>query len=187
MGRVRSGSHVAALDGLRGVAAAVVVLHHWFNALAMPREARRVLFEGVLAPFVNGQGAVVLFFVLSGTVLAASLARGRAPVDWPVFYAKRVFRIHPPYLFALLVAWVASFFYLREFGAERGLTHVMWQMAQVHLAPLAGAAPLPRADLVLALPAAPANPAPAGAPWRRDSVRGRWSPMPRMPIECAAR
>jgi peptidoglycan/LPS O-acetylase OafA/YrhL len=109
---------VAALDGLRGVAAAVVVLHHWFNALAMPREARRVLFEGVLAPFVNGQGAVVLFFVLSGTVLTASLARGRAPV---------------------------------------------------------------------ALPAAPANPAPAGAPWRRDSVRGRWSPMPRMPIECAAR
>jgi peptidoglycan/LPS O-acetylase OafA/YrhL len=82
---------------------------------------------------VNGQGAVQIFFVLSGYVLANSLARGRGPVDWPVFYTKRVFRIHPPYLFALLFAWGASFFYLRGFGADAGLTHVMWQMAQVHL------------------------------------------------------
>jgi peptidoglycan/LPS O-acetylase OafA/YrhL len=131
----RSGSHLAALDGLRGVAAVVVVIHHAFNALVMPRETRRVLFEGALAPFVNGQGAVVVFFMLSGYVLANSLARGRGPIDWPVFYTKRVFRIHPPYLFALLFAWTASFFYVRDFGAERGLTHVMWQMAQVHLAP----------------------------------------------------
>jgi len=135
MAQARSGSHLAALDGLRGVAAAVVVFHHWFNALAMPREVRRVLFEGVLAPFANGQGAVVVFFMLSGYVLANSLARGRGPIDWPVFYTKRVFRIHPPYVFALLFAWTASFYYVRDFGAERGLTHVMWQMAQVHLAP----------------------------------------------------
>jgi peptidoglycan/LPS O-acetylase OafA/YrhL len=133
--QARSGSHRVALDGLRGVAASVVVFHHWFNALTLPREQRRMLFEGALAPFVNGQGAVVVFFVLSGTVLAASLARGRGPSDWPLFYTKRVFRIHPPYLFALLFAWAASFFYVRDFGAERGLTHVMWQMAQVHLAP----------------------------------------------------
>ena len=126
---------MVALDGLRGLAALIVVLHHWFNALAMPREARRTLFEGVLAPFVNGQGAVAVFFVLSGTVLGGSLARGRGPIDWPAFYTKRVFRIHPPYLFALLFAWGASFFYLRDFGAERGLTHLMWQLAQVHLTP----------------------------------------------------
>lgn len=130
-----SGGHLTALDGLRGLAAAVVLFHHWFNALAMTREARRPFFEGFAAPFVNGQGAVVLFYVLSGHVLAQSLARGRGPVDWPVFYTKRVFRIHPPYVFALLFAWCASFSYARDIHAGTGLTHVMWQMAQVHLAP----------------------------------------------------
>lgn len=131
----RSGGHLAALDGVRGIAALVVLVHHWFNALAMSREARRPLFEGFAAPFVNGQGAVVVFFVLSGYVLAQSLARGRGPIDWPVFYTKRVFRIHPPYLFALLFAWFASFAYARDIDAGSGLAHVMWQMAQVHLTP----------------------------------------------------
>jgi peptidoglycan/LPS O-acetylase OafA/YrhL len=97
----RAGAHLGALDGLRGVAAAVVV-----------------------------------FLVLSGFVLSRSLARGRGAIDWPAFYTKRVFRIHPPYLFALLFAWCASFHYARDIDARNGLTHVMWQMAQVHLTPM---------------------------------------------------
>jgi peptidoglycan/LPS O-acetylase OafA/YrhL len=135
MAQAHSSSHQVALDGLRGAAAAVVIVYHCFNAVAMPRDVRRALFEGAFAPFLNGQGAVNVFFVLSGWALASSLARGRGVVDWPVFYTKRVFRIHPPYVFGLLFAWGASFFYVRDFGSERGLTHVMWQMAQVQLAP----------------------------------------------------
>lgn len=131
----RRGGHLPALDGVRGIAAMVVLVHHWFNALAMTQEARRPLFEGFAAPFLNGQGAVVVFYVLSGYVLARSLGRGRGPIDWPVFYTKRVFRIHPPYLFALLFAWGASFGYARDIDAGSGLTHVMWQMAQVQLTP----------------------------------------------------
>ncbi len=130
-----SSSHRLALDGLRGGAAALIVVYHCFNAVAIPPEVRHALFEGVFAPLLNGMGAVQVFFVLSGWALASSLRRGRGVIDWPVFYTKRVFRIHPPYVFGMLLAWCASFFYVRNFGPERGLTHVTWQMAQVHLAP----------------------------------------------------
>jgi peptidoglycan/LPS O-acetylase OafA/YrhL len=100
---------VAALDGLRGLAAVVVVIRHAVNKIPMPSELRLALVQGPLAPLLNAQGAVQLFFVLSGWVLASSLARSGERPPWLQFYARRVFRIHPPYLFGVLVAWVASF------------------------------------------------------------------------------
>ena len=101
--------HLAALDGLRGVAAVAVTIRHTLNAIPMPVEIRRALFESPLAIVLSSQGAVQLFFVLSGWVLAASLARERDPGAAILpFYVRRVFRIHPPYVFAVLVAWLAS-------------------------------------------------------------------------------
>lgn len=100
--------HLAALDGLRGIAATIVVIRHVFNAAAMPVETRIAILHSPLAVVLNGQGAVQLFFVLSGFVLAASLARGRGWVDLLQFYVKRVFRVHAPYVFGLVFAWVAS-------------------------------------------------------------------------------
>jgi peptidoglycan/LPS O-acetylase OafA/YrhL len=100
--------YVAALDGLRGLAALVVFLRHTSNAIAIPVGARRALVEGPLAPLLNSQGAVQLFFVLSGFVLASSLSRSTHRVHWLRFYVKRFFRIYPPYVFAVLLAWGAS-------------------------------------------------------------------------------
>lgn len=41
----------AGLDGLRGVAALIVVFRHTNNAVVMPMEARQALIEGPLASF----------------------------------------------------------------------------------------------------------------------------------------
>jgi len=101
-------SHVAALDGLRGLAATVVVLRHTFNAIPMPVPFRRSLLESPLALALNAQGAVQLFFVLSGWVLAASLARRAESAPWIGFYVRRVFRIQLPYASAIALAWIAS-------------------------------------------------------------------------------
>jgi peptidoglycan/LPS O-acetylase OafA/YrhL len=100
--------HVRALDGLRGIAALVVVLRHTFNKISMPAPLREQILTSPLAPLLSSQGAVQLFFVLSGWVLAASLQRSGERAPWPLFYVRRVFRIHPPYVFAVLVAWAAS-------------------------------------------------------------------------------
>jgi peptidoglycan/LPS O-acetylase OafA/YrhL len=50
----------------------------------------------------------MLFFVLSGYCLAASALRGDRLTDRAQFYIRRVFRIHPPYVAAMCLAWGAS-------------------------------------------------------------------------------
>src|SRR5690349_19460397 len=106
----------ASLDGLRGIAALAVVVYHAvlvFDVTAVPRVLLTPLYaipgwydRGaaiVLAAF-NGYAAVLLFFVISGAVLAASLQR--APVlglgAAAGFCARRVLRIYPMLLLALV-------------------------------------------------------------------------------------
>jgi peptidoglycan/LPS O-acetylase OafA/YrhL len=103
---------VTALDGLRGVAALVVVFGHSFGAIGIPGAFGRV--EWVHSPFailINAIGAVHLFFVLSGYCLAGSVERGRRALDVLQFYLRRVFRIQPPYMVAVVVTWLLSLSY----------------------------------------------------------------------------
>lgn len=109
--------HVPALDGLRGIAAVIVVIRHCLNAMAMPAASRTGLFGTPLVLVLDAQGAVQLFFVLSGWVLAASLARSGERAPWPQFYVRRVLRIHPPYVAAVLFAWALSGFWRLPDGA----------------------------------------------------------------------
>lgn len=125
---------IGALEGLRGAAAAIVVVRHTTNAIAMPEAARRTLLEGPWAPLLDAQAAVALFFVLSGFVLAGSLARDTSPGGTVQFWIKRVCRIHPPYAAALVATWLASFAYVVP---EAGGAFTGWArgLARVHLAP----------------------------------------------------
>lgn len=66
---------------------------------------------GVFAPFWNGQAAVVLFFVLSGFVLALPYVGSQdsdpihaRPVDAGPFLVRRLFRLYPTYWVALALA-----------------------------------------------------------------------------------
>ncbi len=124
--------HIAALDGLRGLAALVVVLRHCFNTVSIPISTREAVLQSPLALLLNGQGAVQLFFVLSGFVLAASLERNRYRSDLAQFFAKRVFRIHPPYVFAVLLAWTAAFVPL-EIAADSAVMPGVRRLAAVHI------------------------------------------------------
>jgi peptidoglycan/LPS O-acetylase OafA/YrhL len=103
--------HVAALDGLRGIAALVVVIRHTTNAVPMPELWRTEIYKSV-PPVFSSQGAVQLFFVLSGWVLAASLARGSSGVlAWLPFWVRRICRIHLPFVAAALAAFALSRFW----------------------------------------------------------------------------
>lgn len=115
--------HFSGLDGLRGLAAAIVVFRHSVEGVTMPEPLWNSLFRSPAALLLNAQGAVQIFFVLSGFVLALSLSRGRGRFDWVQFYVKRIFRIHPPFVFAVLFAWGASLFYT---AIPRGLGLSQW-------------------------------------------------------------
>ncbi|MEH3101415.1 acyltransferase family protein [Sphingomonas adhaesiva] len=83
------------LDGLRGVAAIVVMVMHASETAH-------------LSLFRNGGLAVDFFFILSGFVLAHAYT-GRAGLTFGPFMLKRLVRLYPMFLFGLMLGAVALF------------------------------------------------------------------------------
>jgi peptidoglycan/LPS O-acetylase OafA/YrhL len=143
-----SGSHIGALDGIRGIAILLVLVFHY------GRNARGFgMSHPLLSASELGWCGVDLFFVLSGFLITGILYDSRAkPNYFRNFYARRMLRIFPLYYTAILVvvvlgvvwpeagiwgtyspAWIAL--YLTNFliafeGAEAAgvLTH-FWSLA----------------------------------------------------------
>ena len=98
------------LDGLRGIAALLVLLHHAYihvwNIFA--GEHPDGLFDSLTGWMIYGHFAVSVFIVLSGFSLMLPVVRkGEAKeFDAALFYRKRARRILPPYYFTLLFSVV---------------------------------------------------------------------------------
>jgi peptidoglycan/LPS O-acetylase OafA/YrhL len=98
------------VDGLRGIAALFVVLHHgWLEVSAQTLHQGQhlsPLLRLCTAPLLAGRFGVDVFIVLSGFCLALPLARSqRDRLDSVVtFFARRCWRILPPYYAALLLS-----------------------------------------------------------------------------------
>ena len=126
---------VVALDGLRGLAALMVVLGHSTGAIEIPGlYGRVVLLHSPLAVVLNAIGAVHLFFVLSGYCLAGSVRRGQHWLDVTQFYVRRVFRIHPPFMVAVVFTWILSFSYVIP-APEQGVSREYIGHLGVHVSP----------------------------------------------------
>ena len=114
--------HLAALDGLRGLAVLIVILSH---------SSGRGM---ALAPWLNFSGighvGVYLFFVLSGYLLTNNLMEGQTLAQ---FYLRRIFRIVPLYFLVLtcVIAYQAFGYYSPRYlhisgGAEGALLHFLF-------------------------------------------------------------
>lgn len=90
------------LDSLRGIAATMVVLNHFFLATKSTGNYEDIL-RTIADPFQNGPAAVTLFFLLSGFVLSLTVWRGK-PSSYSVFIVRRICRIYVPYLFGLALS-----------------------------------------------------------------------------------
>ena len=109
-----SPDRVTALDGLRGLLALSVVIHHCvvFHSY---------LGDGVWRPptsnFDNllGQAAVALFFMVSAYLFWGRVVRSGGRLDWAHFFIGRAFRLAPMYYFT-----VAAF--LAIVAVETGFT-----------------------------------------------------------------
>jgi peptidoglycan/LPS O-acetylase OafA/YrhL len=109
----RATRRILLLDGLRGVAALIVLVHHAYTLF--PRTLRRG--EPASAGFwlieqvsrLNTE-AVLLFFVLSGFSIRLSIeSRGLgAPHELLHYARRRALRILPPYWFALAVSYALA-------------------------------------------------------------------------------
>ncbi len=98
------------LDGLRGIACALVLLWHLVNRQI---GAQRGVWGWTARSLSQSWSGVDLFFVLSGFLIVRNLARDREKPGWVRrFVMARVFRLVPAYALliaacALLMAWVA--------------------------------------------------------------------------------
>ena len=93
-------NHIPALDGLRAIAALMVMWFHFFhNPANIPDNA----IGGMIAKVNNfGQTGVDLFFVLSGFLITRILLSDKTkPYYFRNFYIKRSLRIFPLYYFFL--------------------------------------------------------------------------------------
>jgi peptidoglycan/LPS O-acetylase OafA/YrhL len=110
-------SRLVSLDGLRGLAAVIVVFHHL--ALTLPAFADVYMRPGSTAPggvywwftagpgelLVAGPEAVLVFFVLSGLVVALPVLRS-ARFSWTAYYPRRLVRLYLPVIASVLLACV---------------------------------------------------------------------------------
>jgi peptidoglycan/LPS O-acetylase OafA/YrhL len=106
--------YVAALTGMRGVAAGLVFLYHYAALHPGIRLDQAVPFVGVALhfPFGFGFAGVDIFFVLSGFLLTLPFARsalgsGPSP-DLPRYFRRRFLRVFPAYYAQLLILLLAG-------------------------------------------------------------------------------
>lgn len=117
MSRARSGGRLAALDGLRGVAATTVMIYHLVG--------RNIILG-------SGQAAMELFFVLSGFVITRSLLHEvtvHGAVSMRSFYRRRVRRLLPAsiVLVAVVLLSARAFTWMEAPGLRgSGLTSLVY-------------------------------------------------------------
>jgi peptidoglycan/LPS O-acetylase OafA/YrhL len=97
------------LDGLRGVAIALVLAFHYVNFAVETGAPRWMGF--LIRPTSLGWSGVDLFFVLSGFLIGGILLDARESSNYfRVFYRRRVCRIFPLYFAFLVVIFVVGHF-----------------------------------------------------------------------------
>jgi peptidoglycan/LPS O-acetylase OafA/YrhL len=103
------------LDGLRGLAALVVVVHHCALTLPALAAQNQAPDRGSRAWWLTytpahllwaGGEAVLVFFVLSGLVLSLPQLRAPRPGTWVPYYAKRAVRLYLPVAVAVVLTGV---------------------------------------------------------------------------------
>jgi peptidoglycan/LPS O-acetylase OafA/YrhL len=121
---------LGALDGLRGIAAFLVVYFHATNAVENYPACRLIRASGAY-----GFLGVAVFFVISGFIITYSLWRSgySFSTHWKQYLRKRLIRVMPTYLASIIVTLVLGFsvnmFYdkvVYAFNLEQLLTNILF-------------------------------------------------------------
>jgi peptidoglycan/LPS O-acetylase OafA/YrhL len=133
--------HNIAADGLRGLAAANVVfahfvaaflpslLHNHYPGIFQKNQSPSVLFQFIAHPFVsifyNGHFPVIVFFVLSGYVLALPFWHKKYNIIKQRFWS-RYLRLNIPIAFSIILSYFLCEFNLYENGHAGDISGSKW-------------------------------------------------------------
>lgn len=99
--------HYELLDGLRGVAAVLVIIYHIFEGFAFA-EATNGAGSGLITTFNHGHIAVDFFFMLSGFVISYAYDDRWGKMSLGNFFKRRLIRLHPMVIMGAIIG-VAAF------------------------------------------------------------------------------
>ncbi|MDR6413631.1 acyltransferase [Pseudarthrobacter sulfonivorans] len=126
---IRRTSRYTSLDGLRGLAALVVLVHHCCMVSPQLAEAAEGGEVGPAGSWVwwatvtplhlmwAGSEAVFVFFILSGFVLTLPFV-GNSQPSWAAYFSKRLVRIYLPVWASLVLALLAAWAFPRVAAPE---------------------------------------------------------------------
>ncbi|MBL7743524.1 MAG: acyltransferase [Chitinophagaceae bacterium] len=119
-----SKTHYPILDGLRGVAAVMVVLFHILETFSGGDHTQQVINHGYLA--------VDFFFVLSGFVIGYAYDDRWGKMSLGGFFKRRLIRLHPMIIMGMLIGAITFYFQNSHFFP--GIQEVpVWKMLLVML------------------------------------------------------
>ena len=97
--------HYALLDGLRGVAALLVVIYHIFEGFAFA-ETTNGEGSGLISTLNHGHIAVDFFFILSGFVISYAYDDRWGKMSLKGFFTRRLIRLHPMLIMGAVVGTI---------------------------------------------------------------------------------
>ncbi|CAN7317231.1 acyltransferase [Microbacterium sp. LjRoot45] len=132
----RVAGRIASLDGLRGLAATIVLLHHWLliaRPLLEGSLSWAIISQSPVKLLTAGNEAVLVFFVLSGLVVVLPVFR--PGFSWMGFLSARIVRLYGPVIAALALSVALIYLVPRDrstmpegsWMAETHATEVTWQ------------------------------------------------------------
>lgn len=126
--------HYELLDGLRGVAALLVLIYHIFEGLSFA-EATDGAGSGLITTLAHGHIAVDFFFILSGFVISYAYDDRWDKMTLGNFFKRRLIRLHPMLIMGAIIGAITFF----ASGCERWngtVTPASWVMVALLLSML---------------------------------------------------
>ena len=101
--------HYDLLDGLRGVAAILVLFYHVFEGFAFA-EATNGVGSGIITTLNHAHIAVDFFFILSGFVISYAYDNRWGQMSMGQFFKRRLIRLHPMLVMGAVMGFAAFAF-----------------------------------------------------------------------------
>jgi peptidoglycan/LPS O-acetylase OafA/YrhL len=120
---IKMNNRIPQLDSIRGLASLSVFVHHIYLVTPI---LPLLFWQSPLRIFINGRGAVLLFFVLSGLVLSLPFFNGKK-IPYISFMTKRIIRIYIPYAIAILINIIACSVLYTDKTISEGWLNNFWK------------------------------------------------------------